>query len=760
MLGKWLLNAARDRPRTILTPPLAWIVAPGVLALLVIGPLRGLPSAAPVVLFLSVLFLFMVPGLILTHLLMDSRFSLGMRAPLAFAFSMGLFGLASVPGLLLDWSLGAYLWLCCGILALCVILAVRSAPMAARKEPPPEDDEPSTRSAPGGWLWAPFLVLNLATGFLAWAAAPPKPADDLWIYLSYVRDYLATGALASRDPFYGGELGFSRIQINGWLAEQAAFSRLSGIDPVPLAVNYLTPTLVIAGLLAVYALARALFEDGRAALVVASLNALLAFLWSALHKLAAGNAISFNAQNGVDKATFDKAIALNFFLPIALVLVVLFLKEREWRYLALFAFVCWSVMVVHPIGLAVICFGAAGFGLGYLAFHPRDRRAWASVLSVGAAPLTVILPPAIFLLAGGGSVVAERGDFADIYNTVPGVIGYLAFIGEKGNFLKFGDGSFMVSPRQLMGMGLFLAYPLGIPFLLWHALRRHSAAAQMLLGGLVFAAPLLYFPPLATFLGKYTGPSQLLRINECIRLAAVLVVGWMCWEAIKRAGELLSDFAATRSGAARRVVGSLPLIFVSVLTVAFVYYATVPEIQTQLARAQTRSVNGADAQTRSSTGKPASGEKSAGKNSFPCSEPVFRWIGDTIRTPAVVLSRDPANNCIPAYSASANVVSLRGTGIIKNKQAYENALSREIEIPQRAQDVQAFATARTVNRRLDRIISRNNVEYVLVRKDSPLDSSMDGSPGFTRMNAPRETFTFYKVRNSDTAGSESITATP
>lgn len=747
MLGKWLPSAARDRLRTIPTPPQAWIAAPGVLALLVIGPLRGLLSAAPGILFLSALFLFMVPGLILTRLLMDSRFSLGMRAPLAFALSMGLFGLASVPGLLLDWSLGAYLWLCCGILALCVILAVRRAPAAVQEDPPSEDDETTARSASGGWLWAPFLVLNLATGFLAWAAAPPKPADDLWIYLSYVRDYLATDMLASRDPFYGGELGFSRIQINGWLAEQAALSKLSGIDPVPLAVNYLTPTLVIAGLFAVYALARALFEDGRAALVVASLNALLAFLWSALHKLAAGNAISFNAQSSLDKATFDKAIALNFFLPIALVFVVLFLKEREWRYLALFAFVCWSVVVVHPIGLAVICFGAAGFGLGYLAFHPRDGRAWASVLSVGAAPLTVIAPAAIFLLAGGGSVAAERGDFADIYNTVPGVIGYLAFIGDKGNFLKFGDGSFMVSPRQLMGMGLFLAYPLGIPFLLWHALRRRIASAQMLLGALAFATPLLYLPPLATFLGKYTGPSQLLRINECIRLAAVLIVGWMCWEAIKRAGDLLSDFAAL-SETTRRVAVSLPLIFVSVLTVAFAYYATVPEIQTQLARAQTRSANGADAQPRS---------KSAGKSSFPCSESVFRWIGDAIHTPSVVLSRDPANNCIPAYSASANVVSLRGTGIIKNERAYENALSREIEIPQRARDVQAFSKARTVNRRLARTISRYGVDYVLVRGSTPLDRSMDDSPRFAGTNAPRETFTLYRVKDADTAGSIAAT---
>lgn len=721
-------GAPRNKAKNFLALPEARLLILGALSLILLGPLRGLLSAAPVFLFLAALVLFSVPGMTLTYLLMDRRFSVMERAPTAFAFSIGVFGLAAFPGLLMDWSLGTYLWVCCGMLALSVILlGVTATP----EEPSSESEESSEGDPSGRWLWAPFAVVGGVTGYLAWAAAPPKPVDDFWIYLAYVRDYLSTNRLASQDPFYGGELGFSRIQINGWLAEQAMLSRLTGIDPVVLAMDYLTPVLVLAGLLAVYALARVLFENRRAALVVASLNALLQFLWSAFRKLAAGEAISFNAQSTFDKATFDKVISLNLLLPIALIFVALFLKEREWRYLALFTLACWSAVVVHPIGLAAICFAAAGFGLGYLAFRLRDRAAWVSVACVGAAPLTVILPPAIFLLVAGDSVAAERGDFADIYNTVPGVIGYLAFIGDKPNFIKFADGSYMVSPRQLLGLGLILAYPLGIPFLLWRAIRRSSVTAQMLLGVLAFATPLLYIPPIATFLGEYTGPSQLLRINESIRLTAILILGWILWETLKYITGLLGNLEP-----ARRVAGYLPLILVGLLTAAFAYYALEPEIGS--ARARPERAAAQTAQQQSAVRKPLS-----------CTESVFRWIRANAEPSSVVLTRDPANNCVPAYSASSNVVSLRGTQVINAQQNYERALGHPIEIPRRAKDVQTFSESREVSPGLVQILSRYGVDYVLVRSGSPLAASMEGYAGdsltFTKTDAPDETLALYKV---------------
>ncbi len=94
----------------------------------------------------------------------------------------------------------------------------------------------------------------------------PHPYNDLWVYLAYVRDFLDSGQLALREPYFGEVTEVSRVQINGWLLQQAAFSRISGIDPVVLVLDYLTPTLILVALLAFYALARVLFESETAAL--------------------------------------------------------------------------------------------------------------------------------------------------------------------------------------------------------------------------------------------------------------------------------------------------------------------------------------------------------------------------------------------------------------------------------------------------------------------------------------------------------------
>jgi len=84
-----------------------------------------------------------------------------------------------------------------------------------------------------------------------------------------VREYRSGGRLAFEEPFFGGEVGVSRARINGWLLEQAAASRVSGVDPVDLGFSYLNPTLVVVSLLAFYALARVLFESERVALFFA-----------------------------------------------------------------------------------------------------------------------------------------------------------------------------------------------------------------------------------------------------------------------------------------------------------------------------------------------------------------------------------------------------------------------------------------------------------------------------------------------------------
>ncbi len=57
------------------------IVALGVGALILIGPLRGVFEAYPLIPFASALFLFMVPGVLVTHWFMGERFPGGRSYP-------------------------------------------------------------------------------------------------------------------------------------------------------------------------------------------------------------------------------------------------------------------------------------------------------------------------------------------------------------------------------------------------------------------------------------------------------------------------------------------------------------------------------------------------------------------------------------------------------------------------------------------------------------------------------------------------------
>src|SRR3712207_2882135 len=98
--------------------------------------------------------------------------------------------------------------------------------------------------------------------------------DDIWVYLAWVREFLSTDKLALYEPYFGNKTGLSRVMIDGWLLEQAALSRASGVDPIELMLDYLAPALVVVALLAFYALARILFRSEAAALLSGCLLAL------------------------------------------------------------------------------------------------------------------------------------------------------------------------------------------------------------------------------------------------------------------------------------------------------------------------------------------------------------------------------------------------------------------------------------------------------------------------------------------------------
>jgi hypothetical protein len=316
-------------------------------------------AAVPVATFLAAFALFMAPGLVLAFaLLPQPEFSGPARVPVGFALSAGIFGIVAIPELALNRSVTFYPVICGLVLVLTLGLAVVRI---LRRSTPTEGEDRSGRDLSTWLLWVPF---SLVAGVLAWIAASntPRPGEDTWIYLSYVRDLLESGRLLVAD--------FSRLELSGWLPEQVVLSSLSGLDPVTLVLRYLAPTLVVVALLALYALTRALLQNEKAALVIGALSALF-FLVG----FGSSSFESVLAPGGefINRITEDKFVVRYIFVPVALSFAILFMRDRSWHNLGLFVFICLSVAAVHPLGLVFIGASIVGFGLVHLWINWHDR---------------------------------------------------------------------------------------------------------------------------------------------------------------------------------------------------------------------------------------------------------------------------------------------------------------------------------------------------------------------------------------------------
>jgi hypothetical protein len=699
-------KAPGRRPRSLDVP----IVLLSVGAMILVSPLRGVFDAYPLLPYVGTLFLFVMPGLLLAHWFFADRFSGAAMLPVSFALSAGLFGLLAVPVLMAHLTLDAYLWVVGAVFAAFLAAAMIRA---SRRRPPEEVED----AAPGGpylrWLWAPFLLLSAVLAAVS-RAKVPHPYNDLWVYLAYVRDFLEADRLALREPYFGDLTEVSRVQINGWLLQQATLSRISGIDPVTLVLDYLGPTLVFVALLAFYALARTLFKSETAALLAGSLYAMF-FL---IHLKP--SVFTFGGEF-ISRITEDKFAAKFVFLPISLAFAFAFVESRRIRYLAAFAFTCWSVMTAHPVGLAIIGLSVAGFGLVHVAINWRRREAWTTMVSLGVALCSVLLAPALYVLGTGNSLTAVLSD-ADINSHDPDVLANMVFV-KPGwmHILELEDGSYIMHPSLILDRVILAALLLGVPFLLWRL--RRSLAAQFLFGVLLLAIVVCYVPPIATFVGdEIVLPGQLWRLAWPIPLAALLTLGWVTFSATR-----LAEKGLVRVRVPRVVARFLPLVLVAGLVAA----------------AWSPVVAGAKDIYRKST-EPSANERS-------CLDPIMPWLGSSVRRPSVVLAPDLENTCIPAYSASANVVSLRGGSILGVLPELEKRTGGRVEIPKGVMDVWYFFH-RPTDEEIVSILRRHDVDYVMVHKRrSRLDERLATLPFLLATNSPGQTYAFYVVDHAKLA---------
>jgi hypothetical protein len=220
----------------------------------------------------------------------------------------------------------------------------------------------------------------------------------------------------------------------------------------------------------------------------------------------------------------------------------------------------------------------------------------------------------------------------------------------------------------------------------------------------------VYVPPVATFVGeRLIVPGLLWRLAWPIPLLGLLTVGWMAWEALGYVETRLGGLGIGR-GATR----ALPLALVAVL----------------MAVAATPTVAKAVALYREF-------EVACTPDYHP--DPILPWLRDNLEGGGVLLARDSANNAIPAYSTSLDVVSQRGEGMIRDREALERRAGSKLGIPR-------FFFGPTLDAEAHEILRRHGVDYLMVYADSPLDRRLKTQPGFSAVDgAPREKYGLYTV---------------
>ncbi|MGF1472453.1 MAG: DUF6077 domain-containing protein [Rubrobacteraceae bacterium] len=681
------------------------------LALLVLVPLRAVLSPAPALLFLAAFVLFLVPGLLLSRLVKTESFSGLGRLPVAFALGAGIFGVLAIPFFVLHRSFGEYLW--ASGLVLAAFLIPAALEVWHMEEPESVGRAPDRTSAIANLLWVPFVGLGAVLAYTA-TRVVPAPNEDHWAYLAYIREYSNSESLGSLNPFYGTEVdGFSRLTINGWLSIQAAFSRVSGIDPGDLASLYLPPVLVLMSLLAFYWLARVLFEDRGAALLAGSLYGLFLLFYLDVTPGSFGGEL-------VRRVVEDKFAARYLLLPVALGLAVLFLKRRSWPRLLTFTIAFWATGAVHPMVMGVLGCGIAALGVTHLAVNRKSRDAWTGVLMLGTVVFITLVPPLVYLLVTDSPLLSR------VETMSPALVQErLRVWQDQGRLLILGEGSYTMHPSLVLNPVIAGAYLVGVPFLIWRVGR--SLAAQLLLGVLLFFAFLVYFPPLASLAGEFVQPWLIYRLAWPIPLAALLTVGWVVWELLKYAVPRL-DRRASVGGAA----ALLALVLVVLLAAG-----TAPRAL-------------AGVRTLDSVGETPQDEAS-------CVDPAFDRLREITETSSVVLAPELENSCVPAYSSLAYVVSYRDE-FAREGASGETDLSGGEARPGRARAVQDFFDTPTVTPAMIQTLQRFEVSNVLLPAGSPLNVQFGHLSGFTALNTPGERYRIYGVNQNELFATQAVAA--
>ncbi len=194
------------------------------------------------------------------------------------------------------------------------------------------------------------VLVCIAVGAGLVTTVTPRDDDD-WYYTARIADYAAGGRIASEDAvFGGGGPAAGRSWFGGWWVAEALLARAGGLDAVDCHQVYLPLLLVPFAVLAVFALARQIFQSVGLALVACCFQVLYYVSSAFPHQSAGWMLLCRTAQ--------DKSVASLIMVPVAVALALSLMRQaseqtspgnRTSDILLLVVLV--AATVVHPQGI-------------------------------------------------------------------------------------------------------------------------------------------------------------------------------------------------------------------------------------------------------------------------------------------------------------------------------------------------------------------------------------------------------------------------
>lgn len=344
------------------------------------------------------------------------------------------------------------------------------------------------------------VLLAIALGGIVtaplWGGDDVSTDFDSWAYLAYVNQYMTGDPMTPLEPVGIGETGYARMLFNSWLVVQAMVADAAQVQPNDVLQSHLPAVLVVFAIGATYSLAVTIFRSKTLAIMAAAIQLGYAFLDLSPHE-GFGRLLLLRMGE-------DKVVATFVLSPLALLVAARLFERFDPRLYATSWLIALALFSLHPVPLAtlVIVLGCVAIVRAAVQRSPQPLR-------VGGL---LVLPLAIFAVA---HFVQWQLHVSDMLFSGP--MEYR----RAFRYVELPAG-LITANYHLLLHPLMLGAIVSAPLVWWWG--RHQVANQLVLAATLAALVSQFVPPLSTLLFKFMGPATLWRFHWVIPVSLTLAV--------------------------------------------------------------------------------------------------------------------------------------------------------------------------------------------------------------------------------------------